>query len=306
MPVRPVALILPQLAFVVLIAACAPVSGAPKAVFLSSFVWDAGDPMHGGFSGIEVSDDGTRFVSVTDKGYIAEGTLLRAGDAITGVGEVSFERLDGLDGQALPQHLRGDERSYQDAEGLATGPDGSLYVSFEGVARIWRYGDRETPPDPIPAPRDFEGLQMNSGLEALAINQRGAIFTLPERSGQQSRPFPLFRFADGRWTVAYRIPRRGDFLPVGADFGPDGRLYLLERKFAGILGFSSRVRRFVLGRDGRLDQETLLTTGFMQHGNLEGISVWRDVSGAFRMTMIEDDNFSVFQRTQLVEYRVTQ
>lgn len=40
------------------------------------------------------------------------------------------------------------------------------------------------------------------------------------------------------------------------------------------------------------------------HDNLEGISVWQDPDGRIRLTMISDDNFMVFQRTEIVEYAV--
>ncbi len=81
----------------------------------------------------------------------------------------------------------------------------------------------------------------------------------------------------------------GPFLIVGADIGPDGRLYMLERDFAGI-GFRSRIRRFDL--DGG-NEETMLETGLRTHDNLEGISVWQDAQG-LRLTLISDDNFRVF------------
>ena len=97
------------------------------------------------------------------------------------------------------------------------------------------------------------------------------------------------------------MPRRGRFLPVGLDFGPDGNLYLLERDFAGV-GFRSRVRRF--GPDGGAEQ-TLLQTRTGQFDNLEGISVWRDRRGGLRLTMVSDDNFRFFQQTQIVEFRLT-
>ena len=48
-----------------------------------------------------------------------------------------------------------------------------------------------------------------------------------------------------------------------------------------------------------------LQSGIGQHDNLEGISVWQDASGAIRLTMIADDNFNFFQKTELVEYRLS-
>ena len=90
---------------------------------------------------------------------------------------------------------------------------------------------------------------------------------------------------------------------MGADFGPDGWFYLLERDFRGILGFAARVRRMKLTENGPTDEEILLTTRPLQYDNLEGISVWQDGRG-IRLTMISDDNFLFVQRTELVEYRL--
>lgn len=146
-------------------------------------------------------------------------------------------------------------------------------------------------------------MQANSSLEALAIDHRGWLYTLPERSGQLTRPFPVYRFDGTRWAQPFSIPRSGGFLPVGADFGPDGKLYLLEREFSGF-GFRSRVRRFAVSETGIGPGETLLSSALARHDNLEGIAVTRTGTGEIRLTMISDDNFRVFQRTEIVEYLV--
>jgi hypothetical protein len=143
-------------------------------------------------------------------------------------------------------------------------------------------------------------MQINSSLEALAIGADGALYTIPERSGRANRPFPVYRFQNGRWDIPFTIPRRDAHLIAGADIGPDGLFYVLERDFTGI-GFRTRVRRFAL--DG-MGEETLIDTGNATHDNLEGISVWDDGIG-LRITMISDDNFRFFQHTEIVEYRVT-
>ena len=52
------------------------------------------------------------------------------------------------------------------------------------------------------------------------------------------------------------------------------------------------------------DEETLLETSLFTHDNLEGLSVWRD-GGTLVMTMISDDNFRGVQRTEIVEYLLT-
>ena len=155
----------------------------------------------------------------------------------------------------------------------------------------------------LPRAEAFKRLQTNSSVEALAIDARGRLYTLPERSGELTRPFPVWRYDKGRWSQPFEIPRRGGFLAVGADIGPDGRFYLLEREFTGV-GFRSRVRRFDMSEDALSAETTLFESHLLRHDNLEGLAVWRDEGGAIRLTMISDDNFNFFQRTQLVEYTV--
>ena len=114
----------------------------------------------------------------------------------------------------------------------------------------------------------------------------------------------MFRWTGTDWEQPFSIPRRDAFVPVGADFGPDGFFYLLERDFTGIFGFRSRVRRFRFAAGAVTDEETLLTTSAGTHGNLEGLSVWRDAAGAIRLTLVADDNFFALLVTEFVEYRL--
>ena len=76
---------------------------------------------------------------------------------------------------------------------------------------------------------------------------------------------------------------------AGADFGPDGALYLLEREVR-TLGFRSRIRRIDLS-DGGTVEGTVVWAPPVTWGNLEGLSVWTDGEGQMRMTMVADDNF---------------
>jgi hypothetical protein len=136
------------------------------------------------------------------------------------------------------------------------------------------------------------------------MDAAGVLYTLPEVSLRPDGTAPLFRFDGARWDVAALIPADGRFLPVGADFGPDGRLYLLERQFFGLGGFASRVRRIELGEGGVVSDETLIETPPGSFANLEGIAVWRDGGGALRLTLISDDNFMAVLGTEVVEFRV--
>lgn len=269
-------------------------SALAQAEFVGSYTWYEPSEDFGGFSGIEVSDDGTSMISISDRGWIAQATLTREDGVITGVTDLQFDPIRDRNGDRLPRY-------YDDSEGLARAADGTLYISFEANHRVARYKTATGPSELMARHPDFEGMQNNSSLEALAIDADGALYTLPERSGAVDRPFPVYRFADGAWSQPFGLRRDPPYLPTGADIGPDGKFYLLERHFTG-LGFQTRVRRFAI--DGS-DEELLLETGPRVHDNLEGISVWRDASGALRLTMIADDNFRFLQSTQIVEYRLT-
>ena len=267
---------------------------AQDAILRGSFIWEVDDADFGGFSGIEISNDGRGFFALSDRGHLAQGGLVRDDEGrITSVTVDSFVRLRGPARVPLA-------RAQSDSEGLALGPAGRLFISFE-----WTHGLRELTSaigetGPLITSPDFAALQSNASLEAVAIDEEGTLYTIPERSGLATRPFPVHRYRNGAWDIAFTIPRRGSFLVAGADIGPDGRLYVLERDFVG-LGFRSRVRRFAM--DGT-DEVTLLETGLLKHDNLEGISVWQDHE-ALVMTLISDDNFRGLQKTEIVEYLLT-
>ncbi len=275
-------------------AACLwPVMAWADLTYIGSYPWFSSQDAFGGLSGLVITDNGSGLMAVGDKGILVRAAVSRSEGQITEVSEPEITFLN------IPKDTKNDFFSY-DAEGLAIGSDGVIYVSFEGSARIGAFETEYALERTLPKHDSFEGLQANSALEALAISDAGHILTLPERSGRANRPFPVRVFRDNRWTTPFTIPRRDAFLPVGADFGPNGNLYLLERDFTGV-GFKTRIRRFA--SDGS-NETTLLVTPNATHDNLEGISVWHDGKD-IRITMISDDNFRFLQRTEIVEYRLT-
>lgn len=259
--------------------------------------WNEALPGFGGFSSIEVSENGSSFLATTDKGMFAEGVFLRRDGRITNIDSVKMRPILGTEGEVLPAYLT-------DAEGLAVHRGRDIFVSYEGSHIVRRFRATDQASEILSAPREFVYLQPNSSLEALAVDDRGRLYTMPERSGRLDRPFPVWRYTNGRWDQPFSVERSGGFLPVGADIGPDGKFYLLERYFNGVSGFATRIRRFDIEGKGTKAGEILLTTTTGTHDNLEGISVWRNEAGNIRATMISDDNFKFFQRTEIVEYRL--
>ncbi len=277
-----------------MLAACGHhLTAAPT--LLSATTWTDPDPFFGGFSGFEIAEDGRSFHALSDRGaMLATATLTRKDGIITAISAPEMTRLRRPDGKQ--------GETWIDSEGLAIAADGTIFVSSEGPQHsIFQYNSRDAAKAIVlPQHPDFASLQSNSSLEALAIGPDGALYTLPERSGRANYPFPIYRYKDGTWDIPFHIPRRGNHLAVGADIGPDNRLYILERHFTGI-GFQSRVRRFNL--DGTAEK-TLLDTANGTHDNLEAIGIWQDATDQLRMTLISDDNFKFFQRTEIVEYLI--
>lgn len=273
---------------------------AAELEFVGRYTWSEPYPDFGEVSGMEIAADSLGFAVVSDRGWIGTGRLERDADgAVNGVAGFRHADLLGLDGGPL-------QRFDTDSEGLAGDPDGLLFVSFEGNHRVWRYDVPFGAATAIGEHADFAALQNNSGLEALAIGPDGTLYTMPERSGEWERPFPVYRYHRGVWDADLSIPREGRFLPVGADFGPDGRLYIVERDFLWYAGFSSRIRRFDLTAEGLSDGETLLVTPFGTHDNLEAIALWQDQTGAIRLTLVSDNNGNLLQRTEFVDYRLVE
>ena len=295
MPHRSFRALIGAFALVLGLAGAAMPEPLDRAEFVQSYAWDHPSPNFGGFSALELDVHGRRFVALSDRATLWRGALLRdAAGLITGVRTTGPVGLHDSKGKALG-------RFAGDSEGLAQAPDGSLFISFEGLARVAHYPADAGPATRLPRPKAFEKLGPNKALEALAMGPDGALYTLAEGAQGQA---PVWRYRAGVWTQPFAIPIDPSWSPVAADFGPDGRFYLLERDFRGLFGFASRLRVFNLHGDKIGKGTVLLQTPAGRHDNLEGLSVWRDATGAMRLTMISDDNFSLFQRTEIVEYRL--
>ena len=268
-----------------------------EATLLSSYTWTQSDENFGGFSSIALDDQGQSFIATSDHGYFLSGDISRRNGEIINITSQKLVPVKNPKGVQVSEPSR-------DAEGIAIGSNGVIYVSFERKHRVWAYRDTDAKAIKLPKHADFKALQRNSSLEALAIDSKGWLYTIPERSGKLDRPFPVYRYSGTRWDKRLSIPRRGEFLVTGADIGPDDRFYLLERDYLVPFGVATRVRSFTLTKTGFTDEQVVLQTSYGIHDNLEGISVWQDDQNRIRVTLISDDNFSFFQRTELVEYVV--
>lgn len=234
------------------------------------------------FSGI-ATRDGVNVLLLSDHGFIAVTRLHRGyGQQIDGIEVRQVALLRDAAGQALhgPRH---------DAEGLSLAPDGSIYVAFEEYNRVVHYATLGGPAENLGAHRDFSRLRLGRGLESVAVSRDGALYSVPEEAARMTYGFPSYRLQGGEWTGSFRLPMDGAFLPVGADFGPDGLLYVLERE-ENTRGFRSQVRRFAIRGRAISEPQVVMRSDYGQFGNLEGLAVFRDRSGRIRLLTVSDDD----------------
>ncbi len=253
-------------------------------------------PMSGGindFSGI-ASQDGNSILLLSDHGFIVSARLQRGyGQRIEGVQLRQVALLLDEDGHPLTGALR-------DSEGIAVGPDGRIYVSFEQHNRVLTYRQLGGRAESLGLHRDFDRMRAGRGLEAVAVARDGSIYAIPERPARATYGFPSYRWQGGEWDGAFRLPMDGMFLPVGADFGPDGLLYVLEREHSA-RGFRSQVRRFAVRGQAISPSQWVMRSDYGQFGNLEGLSVFRDWNGRIRLLMVSDDDRSVAGRSEVID-----
>ncbi|AZV76457.1 esterase-like activity of phytase family protein [Parasedimentitalea marina] len=264
------------------------------ASYLGSYTWQINAKWFGGLSALSLSPDGCSMTILSDRATLATAQIDRDVGQISGIEIKSVHKLRASTGGVLKGFTK-------DSEGLAIAPDGTIYVSFEGISRVARHRKASSRAEVLPRPKAFRRLPINKALEALASDARGHLYTLPENALNSDGQIPVWRWNGRKWSTPFTLPPKGGFFPVSADFGPDGRFYLLERDY-GFFGFRSRLRRWDFTEKGPKNEQILLQTSSGRHDNLEGLSVWRDATGRLRATMVSDDNFLILQRTELVEY----
>ncbi|HVY57686.1 MAG TPA: esterase-like activity of phytase family protein [Xanthobacteraceae bacterium] len=260
----------------------------------------------GGFSSIRVAPDG-HFISASDKGRWLRGRIVYRGERPVAIADAEMAPILGPDGRPLIA------RGWYDTESIAQDGD-TLYVGIERVNRIVRFDyGRDgllARGEPIPVPEGIAKLPRNQGLEAMAfvpagLPHAGALIAVSERGLDAHGNIRAFLLEDGAWR-AFEVMRRDDFDVSDCAVTPAGDLLLLERRFGWTSGLAIRIRRISLaklGADALVDGPALFQADLgYQIDNMEGLSVHRDDADNVVLTLISDDNFSLLQRTLLLQF----
>lgn len=233
------------------------------------------------FSGIHTRD-GINILMVSDAGFVVSARLQRDyRQQIIGMDLSQIAVLNDERGAPLDSARR-------HAEDIAIGRDGSLYIAFTGYNRVARYRSLGGRAEHLPSHVDFDRLRIGQGLESIALAPDGILHALPEAAARATYGVPSYRWVNGVSDASFRLPVEGAFLPVSADFGPDGLLYVLEHA-SGNVGMRAQVRRARVNGRAISTPEVVMRSEPGQFGNLEGLSVFRDWNGRIRLLMVSDD-----------------
>lgn len=279
--------------------------------FRGGLVLRASDKNFGGFSALRVGPDGARFIALNDRAWWFRGRIVYDGTRPTAITDAEMAPMLAADGQPLAK------RGWYDTESIAE-DGGTLYVSIERVHQIVRFDYGKdgllARAQPIAVPPGLRALPANKGLEALVFVPKdlplaGTLIAISERGLDPAGNLSAF-LVGGPQPGTFAVKRSAGYDVSDAALLPGGDLLLLERKFGWTSGLSIRLRRIALGTirpSAVVDGPILLEADLgYEIDNMEGLSVHRGASGETVLTLISDDNFSIIQRTLLLQFTLAE
>lgn len=263
----------------------------------------------GGLSGIRFLDDkGERFLALSDQGTWFTGAIRYSGSKMIGLDDVEAAPMLNAEGRPITE-----KRLWYDTESLAR--DGSLvYVGLERVNQIMRFdfakGGTRARGEVVPTPPGLRKLPYNKGLEALVFVPKGqplAGTLIAMSEGGFDVDGNLIGFLIGGPSPGqFSIKRTDKQFISDAVLLPSGELLILERKFSWFTGINIRIRSIPLKTiaPGAVVDGAVLFEADLGHeiDNMEGIDAHVTSGGETVLTMVSDDNFSLLQRTLLLQF----
>nr|WP_249803349.1 esterase-like activity of phytase family protein [Bradyrhizobium sp. 21] len=267
----------------------------------------------GGLSGLRFLDTkGERFLAISDQGTWFTGAIRYSGGKMVALDDVEAAPVLNAEGRPITE-----KRYWYDTESLAR--DGSLvYVGLERVNQIMRFdfakGGTRAPGEVVPTPAGVRKLPSNKGLEALVFVPNGqplagTLIAFSERGLDADGNLVAFLIG-GPTPGPFSVRRTEKFDISDAVLLPSGDLLILERKFSWFSGVNIRIRAIPLksiAPGAVVDGPALFKADLGQEiDNMEGIDVHVTPGGETVLTLVSDDNFSLLQRTLLLQFALVE
>jgi len=265
----------------------------------------------GGLSGLRLDAKGERFIAISDKGGWFTGRIVYKGREMTGLDDVEAAPMLGPDGRAITA------RGWFDSESIAL--DGAfVYIGLERVNQLLRYdfskGFTRSRGEVVPLPPAAKKLPFNKGLEALVMVGKGfalagTLIAISER-GLDAQGNLMAFLIGGPTPGQFAVRRTNNFDVSDAVLLASGDLLILERKFSWLAGIGIRIRRVALKSvaPGAVVDGPSIFDADLGHeiDNMEGIDAHVTAEGDTVLTMVSDDNFSMLQRTLLLQFALVE
>jgi hypothetical protein len=204
-------------------------------------------------------------------------------------------------------------RGWFDSESIAL--DGSVvYIGLERVNQVLRYdfaeGFTRARGEVVAMPPAVKRLPFNKGLEALVVVPKGlplagTLIAISERGLDEKGNLIAF-LVGGPSPGQFSVRRTDNFDISDAVILPSGDLLVLERKFSLVSGVGIRIRRIALkdiAPGALVDGPAIFDAGLSEEiDNMEGIDAHVTDEGDTVLTLVSDDNFSLIQRTLLLQF----
>ncbi|OMI14717.1 twin-arginine translocation pathway signal [Bradyrhizobium brasilense] len=262
----------------------------------------------GGLSALRLDAKGERFIAVSDQGSWFTGRIVYRGREMVGLEDVEAAPLLGADGRPITA-----TRGWYDSESLAL--DGSFaYVGLERVNQVLRFdfakGFTRSRGEVIALPPAARKLPNNKGLEGLVFVPKGqplagTLIAFSERGLDASGNLVAF-LVGGKTPGQFSVRRSENFDISDAVLLPSGGLLILERKFSWFGGVGIRIRRLALSDiapGAVVDGPAIFNADLGNEiDNMEGIDAHVTEEGETVLTMVSDDNFSLIQRSLLLQF----
>lgn len=262
----------------------------------------------GGLSGMAMDADGKGFLAVSDVGYWFRARLdYDPGGRPKSLNDCMLAPILNANGIPLKR------TKWWDTESLAL-DNGIAFVGIERQNDIFRFDWAKdgfaARGRPIAVPPDFKKWPNNRGCEALGVAPKssalaGSLVAISERSGDRGQPTQGFILSGvQRGEFSYLL--RDGFDVTDLTFLPDGDMLVLERFYSPFRGVGMRIRR-IAGKSilpGALLDGPLLIDADLGNNidNMEALGLHRAANGQFILTLLSDDNFSLLQRTILLQF----
>jgi len=267
----------------------------------------------GGLSGFRFLDaKGERFLAISDQGGWFTGSIRYSGGKMIGLDDVEASPMLNSEGRPITE-----KRFWYDTESLAR--DGNVvYVGLERVNQILRFdfakGGTRARGEVLPTPPAVRKLPSNKGLEAMVVVPKGqplagSLIAFSERGLDADGNLVAFLIgapSPGQFSV-----RRTEKFDISdAVLLPSGELLILERKFSWFTGINIRIRSIPLrsiAPNALVDGPALFAADLGHEvDNMEGIDAHVTPEGETVLTLVSDDNFSMLQRTLLLQFTLVE